>query len=838
MRGRMLTLCLGAILLASSHMTTAARADDGTAPTGQLTVPWDEFSKLLNLEEDQIVVSLDTFQKLVAHVTPTTTPRYTIQGGNVILSREAFRQLVDAMKPPMEPGAKPPFDYLMTKAIYSGRMQSRNTVFTGTFHVHVLSKDVYLKIPILPQVIALEDVTVDDQQALVVRESGYHQVILSTSGEHVVTASFSLRSSLEQGPHKIDLAVQETPITLLRLDLPMTGIEVEIPQAQQLITSPSEDRTVVSAILAPGRAISVRWRDKVAVAEKVPPKLYSEVHQVISIEDDVLKISSDINYNILHSEVDKIRLSVPGDMNVLSILGEGIGEWQEISEGADRRILVPFTYGRKGAVTVRVVAEKPLSDGTSTTAVSGLQILDTVRETGFIGIEVKTSAEVTITESEGLEPIGVQKLPQVLHQRAVKPLMHGFKYLKHPYNLVLSIRKHEKLAVPIATIASANAVTLVTEDGKVVHRIVYQARNSAKQFLEIQLPEKADVWTVFVDNQPVESAINGQGKLLVPLIRSRVVNNNLSSFPIEVIYCLVEDRFSAVGDRLAMLPPIDLLTSQLIWSVYLPNDYTYIRFSSTLEKEKMIRALNVFAGAQRQYNESAMKKAYDFRSNRAGELSSADELRDAYEGADYESEFRNLPLGEEQLSSQVTAELEFGQRLEGLKQQAPQAAGSGGSAGTGVLPIQIQVPTGGQVYRFAKTIIRSEDPLMMSVTYGTNWLMSGIKWVILAVVIGLIYLNRRSLSRALRWVEGRVSSFWGFCRKHEGTAKGISQSIMTPVVLLGLLVPSWFASPRLTALILFLLWLSVIYQIVFRSQRRARAKAVAQGQATEGRADS
>jgi hypothetical protein len=818
----LLPLFFLAILSPSFPAATAHADDESGSDAGRLTVPWTEFKKLLDLEEDQIVLSLSTFQKLLAQTGPMSTPPHTVQGGKVRLTRQAFQQLVGAMKPPLTAGATPPFDYLITKAVYSGRMQQRNTVFTGTFHVHVLKSDVYLKVPVLPQQLALENIKVDDRQALVVRESGYHQVVLSSPGEHVVVASFSVKSSVAGGPQKIDLAIRETPITLLRLELPLEDIEVEIPQAQQLVTTPGEGKTIVSAVMAPGSNLSVRWRDEVAVAEKIPAKLYSEVQSIVSIEDDVLKLTSDITYNILHSEVDAVSLLIPEEMNVLSIVGQGVGEWQEIPSGDANRILVPFTYGRKGTVSVRVVAEKPFSDKLSATAFSGVRTLDTVRETGFVGIEVKTSAEVTITESVGLETIGVPKLPQALHARAVKPLMHGFKYLKHPHHLTLSIKKHEKVSVPIATIASANAVTLFTEDGKVVHRLVYQVKNSAKQFLEIEIPEKADIWTVFVDNQPVESAVNSEGKLLVPLIRSRVVNSSLTSFPIEVVYCLVQDRFSAVDVREAGLPPVDLLTGQLIWSVYLPNDYRYFHFSSTLEKEEIIRSLNVLANVQRRYDQKVMKEVYE---SRQSEPSSADlRVGAAYKGEHYKSRFRNLALGDEQLESQVDAEMAFGSRLEGLAQGQVAGAPHGGlaPAGTGVLPIQIRVPTGGQVYRFARTIVRPEDELTMSVTYGASWVISLAKWVALVIVLWIIYLNRNKLAGGLRRVKGWVESVVEAGRSHEATARRVAESIMTPALLIGLLLPSWLVSADLTALVLILLWLSVIYQVVFRLRRRAR----------------
>jgi hypothetical protein len=437
----------------------------------------------------------------------------------------------------------------------------------------------------------------------------------------------------------------------------LANIDVEIPQAQHLQSEVRGLKTAVAAVISPGRAISVRWRKQVAAAEKIPPKLYSEVYHLISIEDDVLKTKSDINYNILHSEVDGVRLVIPVGMSILAVSGEGVGEWQEITLQEQRVLVIPFTYGKKGAVTVHVTAETPLSDSGMANAFSGIRVSDAVRETGFIGIELNTSAEVIVTETRGLESLPVQKLPVQLINKSVKPLMMGFKYLKHPFHVVLDVRKHEKIPVPVATINTANVVTLFTEDGKLVNRLIYQVKNSAKQFLEIQLPEKADVWSVFVGNQPVESSINGQGKMLIPLLRSHTENNRLNAFPVEVIYALSEDKFNWFGSRETVLPSVDLMASQIIWSIYLPNDYSYMYFKSTLEKEEMIRGLNVFSGMQRQYNEEAMKEVFQSGDEEPSEVRQ-DKLEQAYGGKDYKSRFRNVPLEEDQLSKIIRAVFE------------------------------------------------------------------------------------------------------------------------------------------------------------------------------------
>jgi len=815
---------IGMMLLTWCGVLVGVSNAETTDNKSQLTVPWDEFKRLLHLDEDQIVLPWDTFQKLLAQTGTTTTPAYTLKEGNVVLTRAEFQKLVDQMKPPADLVAQPPFDYLITKAIYAGKMGRDNTAFTATFTVHVLRKGVYLRIPLLHNSIALEDITIGGKPALVVSEGGYHQVVFSKPGEYVVQASFSLRSSIEQGPHKLDLAIQQTPITLLRLEMPVQNIDVEIPQAQQVVTSTRGSATVVSAVITPGHAVSVRWRKKVTVAEKVPPKLYSEIYHLVSIEDEALKINSDINYTILHSEVDGVRLAIPEDITVLQVSGEGVGDWREVAQGGQRLILIPFTYGIKGPVTVRVVSEKPLSEKGLPNAFSGLRVLDTIRETGFVGIELNTSAEVQVTEKEGLEEVAVQKLPPGLFNKSVKPLIFGFKYLKHPYSLVLDVKKHEKVAVPIAAIDSGSVVTLFTEDGKVVHRLVYHIRNSAKQFLEIQLPDQADVWSVTVGDQPVESSINAEGKLLVPLIRSRSMDNRLATFPVEVIYCLVAERFSLFGLRKSQLPVVDLLISQLIWSVYLPNDYSYIYFNSTLEKEEIIRGLNIFAGAQRQYDDKAMQEILETGKEESAEIR-GDSLKKVYKGKDYRSKFRNVPLQEEQLSSQVDAEMGFSGRLEDLAQQAAPSAAPRGAGATGILPIQIQVPTGGQVYRFAKTIIKPEDPLIFSTTYARSWLTKLIKWLIIVLIIWILYLKRKPVARVWHWSADKVHDANTWYKRHEKTIVRSAQSRITPFVLFGLFIIFLFISKLLTLLTIFLLLVSVGYHISRYRKRRTKARS-------------
>lgn len=805
-----------------------ARSEGNTREESLLTVPWEEFRKLLPLDKDEIVLPMETFRKLLVYSGIDLTPEHTFNQGSVVLTREEFKTMIDGLKPPLkEPEEKPPFDYLITRAVYDGKVEKNTVSFKGTFQFHVLKKDGHINIPLVPQSVALDDIRVDGEKALVVMENGYHQAMLSGPGEHEATISFSLKALTDKGAHSLDLAIQQTPMTLLTLGLPFKDMEVTIPQAQKIQTTTGEKSTLVTASITPGRAVTIRWKKKDAAVEKIPAKIYSEVNHLVSIDDDALKINSEITYRIFHSDIHGVRVELPRDINVLNVTGEAVGEWRESEENGKRILVVPFTYGKKGTAVINVSCEKALTVNSMANEFEGLRTLDTVHETGFIGMELQTSAEVNIAGNTGLETIAAQKLPPSLYTKSARPLMYAFKYSKQPFSLSFDTKKHHKVDVPVAAVNSANIVTLFTEDGKVVYHLLYQVKNSSKQFMKITLPKEADVWSVFVDEKPVESSINAEGKLLVPLIRSRCENAALESFPVEVVYCLAGEGLSLSGALESHLPAVDILISRLIWSVYLPNDYAYHYFQSTLEKEEMIRGVNVFSGSKRQYDGKVMMDMYDLAEKKAGEIET-DKLGQAYKGKDYSSHFNNLPLEDDQISSQVKAELNFSGKLNRLSSRAmPQAVVGGGAAGTGIMPIQIDIPTGGQVYRFAKTIIKSDDPLNVRIMYSSNRTATMTRWLMWGLLAGLVYLIRKPLAKQLGHLKKGWVGLYETVQKHEGTLKHITQARMTPFVLFGVSVICVFISDMLALTVFLLFGVSVVYQWVYCRRQKVRKVTLA-----------
>lgn len=131
---------------------------------------------------------------------------------------------------------------------------------------------------------------------------------------------------------------------------------------------------------------------------------------------------------------------------------------------------------------------------------------------------------------------------------------------------------------------------------------------------------------------------------------------------------------------------------------------------------------------------------------------------------------------------------------------------------------------GGQVYRFARTVIQSEDPLTFGVFYTQSWVTSFTKWVIFVLIILILFLFRKKLMGPWQWLKERWDDLLRWYKKNEATITKYSQSLMTTFVLLGLVMVLWPFSNFLTILFVFLFWVSASYQILQYYRRKARQK--------------
>ncbi len=733
-----------AVLLVSAAVAGQAAVQEEKAGSGSgISITWEEFRKLLALDKDEIVLSWEEFQKILRQTGFKYVPAFQLKEERVVLTRAQFRQLLNQMKTPADPALTPPAEYLLTQAAYTGKITAGSVQVRAVIDLEVFERTnrQYVKVPLFPLPVALKDARIDGTRALMALENGRHTLAIDRPGRHRVEVDFSLRMTLSSGPSAVAFPIPQTAVTRFEIDLPGEGLGVDIAGAQQLDVAARGGFTHVLAFLPPTETINLSWRKKPAEVKKGPAKIYADVINLLSVEDDALRVSANFTLSILQNSIASFTIVIPAGWRVLDVRGSGLEDWRETTIKGAAYLDIRLDSPREGRFVFSVTAEKPLSGPSGAADFSGFSVVEASREKGFIGVQLKSASEVAPAGSEGLDRLDVSELPSELIDRSPKPLLLGFRYLRPSFSLSLEIRRHEELPV-ISTVADfASGTTLFTEDGKVVHRIIYSIRNTSKQFLTLALPAAARVWSVFVGGEPVKPRSDGN-RILIPLNRSVRGAEGLAAFDVEVIFFEKAKRFAGLGRGESVFPVPDVIVSQMIWSVYLPEDYRFIRFGGTVEKEKTAEGLRLILGGKNEVLSDLAPgpaapgldedKKKEIRQREAGRL---------------KGQFKDgLALSEAQVAQQLENEAGFTRRI-GDVQNAPNLSGAG------LLSIRILIPASGQLFRFAKSLVDSE-PVMMDFRYVSDGTAAAAKTILILALLGLLFLFRRKLGRGIRRLRG------------------------------------------------------------------------------------
>jgi hypothetical protein len=702
--------------------------------SSEVKISWEEFKKLLKMDTDEIKLSWGEFKKLLAQTGHDVKVEYNIQDGMVVLKREQFKALLENMKKPDVSPVIPPGDYLVTKAEYNGVMAQNSTTFNVTFDLEIFKKErtVYPKVQLMPERVALREIELDGSPALVMIENGWYILVTDKIGQHKVTLSFSIETELDKGPDVLSLTIPRTAITLFDIDIPVTDARVEIPQAKYMTVSKRGPYLSVRAVLSTTSNIALKLhRTVVKEKKKVPAKIYTEVMNLLSVEDNALRVESRFELNILQNSISSVKVYIPLGYSVLYVRGENyqeIRDWSE-EEVEGREVLnVPFGGEKEGTVIFTVVAEKILTEEGSEIEFDGFEVVKSVRETGFLGIEKKSAAEAEIIRNEDIDIVDIQELPLELVNMSTRPLILGLRYLRHPFSLTLKVTKHEELPMVNTVIDNASVVSVLLTEGKVISRVIYTMRNTGKQFLELSLPPEAEIWSLYVDGKREIPSKNKEGKFMIPLVRSKIAGESIAPFDVEVLYYYKNNSLPLVGSKNLLFPKADVVISKMLWSCYLPLEYRYLHFGGNVEKEDIATGIRPLLGGGRVFT-YAKVRGYEQALESWDKPEQIEDEKLQKTQRMLQSNFRLSSANvQEDIMNQVRQEIGF---AENIKRERDRGV-------TDVALFKIEVPTSGQLYRFAKTVVEDEQ-LFLSFQYTRRWIYSLIKALFFIIILCVIY---------------------------------------------------------------------------------------------------
>ena len=372
---------------------------------------------------------------------------------------------------------------------------------------------------------------------------------------------------------------------------------------------------------APGSLPS--WKLSVTT-EAVEPWLRAEIMNTITLTETLVSGRTLVKYDIANAPVKDFRVRVPAAFRNVEVTGAQIRRRDETN--GDWRVELQSKV--RGDYQLTVTWELPRAGHSNLVELAGIQALGVERETGFIALIARPPLQVNDQPGNGLlNKIDVRELPQWAG-RADNATVLAYSYLRPGYKLALDARRYDEAEVLQALIDSARLTTVVADDGQVMTELRLSIRNNGRQHLEIELPEKATVWSAFVAGEPIRPNVR-EGKLLLPLARDTASD---APFAVELTF-VGQDKFPKRSGTVSLVSPrFDLPLKNAHWDLYLPPDYDYSRFEGS-----MVRVSDATLPMEQVYSLSE----YNWQ-QRAQEAQSKSEIRSGLESARKDLQGGNL----------------------------------------------------------------------------------------------------------------------------------------------------------------------------------------------------
>ncbi len=327
-----------------------------------------------------------------------------------------------------------------------------------------------------------------------------------------------------------------------------------------------------------------------AAPERQQGKFDAQVDTLISLADVTLKGSVSIDVNVKSGTMSDLQLELPAKVNLLSLTAPSKRTHTVTAgEGDQPQVVdVQFTQDMDGQFRLELGYELILADGDAPAGVPVVKLRGAEVEQGHVAVEALSAVEVQPASVEHLTLVDPTDLPQQLILKTTNPILLAYKYVQvEPApQLALKMTRHQAIEVQAATIDSAVYRTLFTADGLAVTAAEFTVRNSREQFLRLQLPAGSQVWSAFVNGAAEKPAVAERGGILIKII------NSAQGFPVNLIYATPTAAIGTFGSIAAQLPRPEMIVTQTRWEVYLPDEFTYGRISTTMNIAEEAQAMS------------------------------------------------------------------------------------------------------------------------------------------------------------------------------------------------------------------------------------------------------
>jgi hypothetical protein len=406
--------------------------------------------------------------------------------------------------------------------------------------------------------------------------------------------SFSLPKLVCLGVEKEDGIIA----IALQKNLKLSTVDIKSlrPVSLEELQTPRIQNQERNNILAAGYRYATTDYSAILDIEKRKTKVMARVERNIDLQEAVIKITDLVRYQILYAPVSQLQLELPISVGRDAVItGDNIKEKRFIIDEKEQKgvWLIELHAPQLNQYTLSVSLERKLPElkigEQRKVEVPAVRILEVFDESGYISVSKSPDLQIDASE-DNLEPLDPKELPSTM-DRGQSVL--AFKYLAHPYALVLESTRHRFERVLDAIVNEAHFDIVISREGVVKTEGIFRLQNTNRQSLEIQMPRgTGEIYGVSISGRKA-SVSRGSSE------RSKVImlGKNIEPGREITVRMIYETRpgknFGMLGAlRVESAEIMDIPTSKITWRLYLPDRYSYLYMKGSMDPQR--RSLPTF----------------------------------------------------------------------------------------------------------------------------------------------------------------------------------------------------------------------------------------------------
>ena len=475
-----------------------------------------------------------------------------LAAGNVAVPLDEFNRLT---APP--PRAEEPFPFVLRSAQFifevKGDVASGRVLLTGS----ALAKGI-VKIP-LPAGLVLTDAR---GATAVARDGAY----VKGPGEFSIAIDAAAPLRVEPGRASVELHGPAAGVSRLSLSLP--GEQTQARLSAGVVTK-QETRggsTQIEATLPPLETVTISWAARAMPVAPVEERVLSDVKSLLTIGENEVTITSALVVNVTMGTPTQFEVSLPEGFEVVNTVGGAF----------DRRGSVLTVYAGNASAREHRFQIKLAGPKRPITLPS---IKAALRETGEVLVEALGAAEVSANGAGGLRRMDVREASAALTALSAATRHAAFRYLRRAGeqpSVTLDWLRYPAAQVAPAIALHAEATTLVSTEGRTLTEVKLRIDNTSQPFLKLALQAGAAVLSADVAGEKVKPVQGSDGDR-IPLTRPGF--KPAGEYEVSFVVLHAGTPFGKRGTAQVALPSMDVPVSIVDWELFLPENFKVTAFT-------------------------------------------------------------------------------------------------------------------------------------------------------------------------------------------------------------------------------------------------------------------